>query len=223
MLSGPVAARHGLAGCRVCGMLARLSGRHGHCPRCGSRLHLRKPASLSRCWAFLLTAAGCYLPANLLPVMHTGAFTGDQDDTILSGVAYLWTSGSWPLGALVFVASIVVPLLKMLALLLLLLAVHRGLRWQPMQRLKLYRLLEFVGRWSMLDIYVITLLAGLVQVQGFATVAAGPGAAAFGAVVVCTMLASQSFDPRLIWDSMPVAEEPAAPAAPTHDGHARHA
>ena len=112
----------------------------------------------------------------------------------------LINSGSWPLGALVFFASIVVPLLKLGALTLLILSVMRKSKWAPRQRTQLYRLVEFIGRWSMLDIYVVTLLVGLVQIQSLATIKPGMGAVAFGAVVVLTMLSALSFDPRLIWD-----------------------
>ncbi|MGH8596029.1 MAG: paraquat-inducible protein A [Gammaproteobacteria bacterium] len=142
-----------------------------------------------------------YLPANLLPIMETASLFGSQTDTILSGIVFLWASGSWPLAIIVFVASILVPLGKLGALTVLLLSVHY--RWQShrLDRARLYRLIEFVGRWSMLDIYVVTILVALVQVQTFAAIEAAPGAIAFGAVVVLTMLATASFDPRLIWES----------------------
>jgi len=135
-----------------------------------------------------------------LPVMNTSSLFGSERDTIMSGVVYLWVSGDAPLALLVFFASITVPVLKLLALVVLLVSVQRRSTWQPQQRAKLYRLVEFVGRWSMLDIYVVTLMAALVQLQSLATITAGPGAVAFGAVVVLTMFAALSFDPRLIWD-----------------------
>jgi paraquat-inducible protein A len=144
-----------------------------------------------------------YLPANILPIMTMESIFGGQTDTIMSGVVFLWTSGSWPLAIIVFVASIVVPLLKMLALLVILIAVQRGVREHCHDLARLYRLLEIVGRWSMLDIFVVAILVALVQLQLVATVTPGEGAAAFGAVVVLTMLATMSFDPRLIWDSAP--------------------
>jgi paraquat-inducible protein A len=137
-----------------------------------------------------------------LPVTDTRSVFGDQADTILSGVVFLWTSGSWPLAVIVFVASILVPMLKIIALIFLLLSVQLRSTWQPLQRMRLYRLLEFVGRWSMLDIYVITFLVALVQLRAVATIKAGPAAVAFGAVVVLTMCATMSFDPRLIWDPL---------------------
>ncbi|WP_432719671.1 paraquat-inducible protein A [Jeongeupia wiesaeckerbachi] len=196
-----------LASCHDCGLLSRLPTGHGHCPRCGATLHFRKPASIARTWAYLIAAIILYIPANTLPMMITGSIVGTQSDTILSGVVYLWVSGEWPLAALVFFASIMVPLLKMIAILLLLITCHRRSHWQPQQRLKLYRLVEFVGRWSMLDIYVVTILAALVQVQSLASIAAGPAAVAFAVVVVLTMLSAMSFDPRLIWDPLDDEQE----------------
>jgi len=118
----------------------------------------------------------------------------------MSGVIYLWTSGSWHLALVVFIASILVPSAKLLALTLLVVSVQRRSTWEPMQRTKLYRVVEFVGRWSMLDIFVVAILVALVHFQSLATMEAGFGAVAFGAVVVLTMLAAMEFDPRLIWD-----------------------
>ena len=171
------------------------------CPRCGARLHLRKPGSLTRAWTFLVAAMVLYIPANVLPIMEMESLLESQTDTIMSGIVFLWTTGSWPLAIIVFVASIVVPLLKMLALLTLLIAVHHGVWIHRADLARLYRLLDMVGRWSMLDIFVVAILVALVQLQLVATVTPGPGALAFGAVVVLTMLATISFDPRLIWDS----------------------
>jgi paraquat-inducible protein A len=200
------AAEAGLASCLSCGLLARPTRRltrlrEAACPRCGARLRTRKPAALSRTWTFLVAAIVLYVPANILPIMETESLLGGQSDTIMSGVVFLWTGGSWPLAILVFVASIMVPLLKMLALLTILIAVHRGVHVHCHDLARLYRLLEIVGRWSMLDIFVVAILVALVQLQLVATVTPGKGAVAFGAVVVLTMLATMSFDPRLIWDS----------------------
>ena len=200
------AAEAGFASCLVCGLLARPTRRltrlrEAACPRCGARLRARKPASLSRTWTFLVAAMVLYVPANILPIMQTDSLFGGQADTILSGVVFLWSSGSWPLAILVFVASIMVPLLKMLALMTILIAVHQGVRVHCHDLARLYRLLEIVGRWSMLDIFVVAILVALVQLQLVATVTPGKGAVFFGAVVVLTMLSTMSFDPRLIWDS----------------------
>jgi paraquat-inducible protein A len=161
---------------------------------------MRKPDSIARTWAFLVAAIILYIPANMLPVTDTHTLFGDEADTILGGVVFLWSSGSWPLAVIVFVASIMVPMLKIIALVLLLVSVQKRSVRQPVQRTRLYRLIELVGRWSMLDIYVITFLVALVQLRALATIRAGPAAACFGAVVVLTMCATMSFDPRLIWD-----------------------
>ena len=170
------------------------------CPRCGARIHARKPDSLTRTWALLAAAFILYIPANMLPVMHTASILYSEDDTIMSGVIYLWTSGSWPLAVLVFCASITVPLAKLIALTTLTITAQRKTTWRPQERAKLYRLVELVGRWSMLDIFVVALMVGLVHFRSLATITAGPGAIAFGAVVVITMFAAMTFDPRLIWD-----------------------
>jgi paraquat-inducible protein A len=192
----------GLLPCLTCGLLSRRPrGSAAACPRCGARLHERKPFSLTRTWTFLVAAMILYIPANVLPIMETESIFDSQSDTIMSGVVFLWTTGSWALAVIVFVASIVVPLLKMLAQLTLLIAVHRGVRKHCYDLTRLYRLLELIGRWSMLDIYVLAVLVTLVQLRVFATVTPASGALAFGGVVVLTMLATISFDPRLIWDS----------------------
>jgi paraquat-inducible protein A len=198
------AADAGLLACHSCDLVSRPGGAGAQacCPRCGAHLHLRKHDSLARTWALLIAAAILYIPANVLPIMETGSLFGSQSDTIMSGVAYLWVSGAAPLALLVFFASITVPLLKMIAIVVLLVSVQRRSTWQLRERTRLYRLVEFVGRWSMLDIYVVTILAALVQIKGLASIKAGPGATAFAAVVVLTMLSAMSFDPRLIWDPL---------------------
>lgn len=204
MSAAPTAARLGLLACEVCRLVSRAPppGSDAHCPRCGATVYARKPASLARTWAFLVAAMILYVPANTLPIMDTSSLFGTQRDTILSGVAFLWASGSFLLALLVFFASIVVPLAKMLALTLLAASVQMHAAWHPRTRTRLYRVIEFAGRWSMLDIYVVTILVALVQISTLASIHAGPGAAAFGAVVVLTMFAAASFDPRLIWDAL---------------------
>lgn len=203
MSSTRTAARCGLLSCAVCRLVSRApaAGGDAHCPRCSASLHARKPASLARTWAFLIAAMLLYVPANTLPIMDTSSLFGTQSDTILSGVAFLWVSGSYVLAMLVFFASIMVPLLKMISLVVLATSVQmRALRYRRV-RTRLYRMIEFAGRWSMLDIYVVTILVALVQLNTLASIQPGPGAAAFGAVVVLTMFAAASFDPRLIWDA----------------------
>ena len=170
------------------------------CPRCDAVVHPRLPESVARSWAFLLAGTALYLPANLLPVTSTASIGGRQNDTIFSGIVYFWKDGQYGLAVLVFTASIAVPMAKLLLLSLLLISLQRHDRRWAVRRLKVWRVLELIGRWSMLDIFAITILAALVQVESLAELTPGPGAMAFGAVVVLTMLATHSFDPRLLFD-----------------------
>jgi paraquat-inducible protein A len=189
--------------CHDCRLLCRLPGPHAagaRCPRCGAPLHARKARSIERTWALVIAAAICYVPANLLPIMTVTSLGKPQSDTIFSGVVYLLTHGMWPLAAIVFTASIFVPMMKLVILVFLLVSVQRGSRWRPAERTRLYRITEAVGRWSMVDIFVVTILVALVRLGSLATIRAELGAVFFGAVVVITMLAAESFDPRLIWD-----------------------
>lgn len=195
------AAELGMISCHYCGTLWKSVKAHDHCGRCDASLHIRKPDSINRTWAYLIAACIMYIPANLLPVMITSTIAGDHPDTIMSGIVYFWVSGSWELAVIIFIASFLVPLFKLAALMLLLIMVHRRSDWRRLQRAKLYRLVEITGRWSMLDVYVVALLAGLVQIKGFATIYAGMGIAAFALVVALTMFAAHSFDPRLTWDT----------------------
>ena len=193
-----------LVACTACGLLCRgvHDGAAHACPRCGARLHLRKPNSIGRTWALLIASMILYIPANVLPVMHTGTLLGGREThTILGGIVELWNRGSWDLAVIVFVASVVVPILKMIGLSLLAFTAQRQFLWRPRQRSALYRMIEAVGHWSMLDVFVVALLVALVNFGSLAQVLPGPGIIAFAAVVVLTMLASASFDPRLIWDA----------------------
>jgi paraquat-inducible protein A len=200
--SDVTASQLGLCACHSCGGLSELiPGIHEmRCRRCGAALHLRKPNSIARTWAFLIASYIMYVPANVLPIMKTGSLFGSQSDTIMSGVAYLWHSGSWHLALVVFIASVLVPLAKMICLSFLAISVQRGWTERALERTKLYRVLEFVGPWSMLDVFVVTILVALVQLKSLATIQPGPAAAAFGAVVVLTMFAAMAFDPRLLWE-----------------------
>jgi paraquat-inducible protein A len=192
----------GLLVCLDCrATVRRVKTAYPRCPRCHARLHERKPHSLVVTTVLVVCAAVLYIPANVLPVMNTRTIFDDERDTIMSGVLVLLHSGSWPIALLVFVASIVVPLLKILALGVLLYSAWRRSPRRRLQHSELYRMVEYIGRWSMLDIYAISLLATLVQVQSFASVIVGWGAWAFGAVVVLTLLAARSFDERLLWDT----------------------
>ncbi|HEX2827600.1 MAG TPA: paraquat-inducible protein A [Burkholderiales bacterium] len=199
------AAGAGLLSCLTCGLLSQPASHEedaNACPRCGRRLHVRKPHSLLRSWTFLVAAMVLYLPANLLPIMDTESLImGSHSDTIMSGIVLLWKSGSWGIAIIVFIASIMVPMLKMLAMLVILVAVHQGVSTHCHDLARLYRILEIIGRWSMLDVFVVAILVTLVQLQLLAAITPAKGALAFGAVVVLTMLSTMSFDPRLIWDS----------------------
>lgn len=198
------AAELSLIGCHDCGLVVRVPDPDAPgvalCPRCGAHLHTRKVRSLQRTWALLIAATILYLPANLLPIMTTIYAGYERSDTILSGVVHLAQQGFWPLAALVFFASILVPILKIVGLSYLLFSVHRHSRRKAVRRTRIYRLVEGIGRWSMVDIYVISILVALVKLGTIASVEAKPGALFFAAVVVITMLAAGSFDPRLIWD-----------------------
>ena len=197
------AMEHGLQSCEVCKLLSRPEpGEHeGVCPRCGEELHFRKPRSIERTWALLIAAAICYIPANLLPVLTTTTASGPESDTIMQGVVLLWSPTGWPLAVIVLVASIMIPSAKIVALAYLLISVQRGSVTNYRERVRLYRVVEIVGRWSMVDVFVGTFTAALVQLQPLMSVAPAPGMLFFAAVVVFTMLAAESFDPRLIWDT----------------------
>ncbi|MGB3223065.1 MAG: paraquat-inducible protein A [Desulforhopalus sp.] len=190
----------GLIACRNCHLLCRQATSPADCPRCGSRLNSRKPKSIARAWALIIAAVVFYIPANLLPITHTTSLGAVQSDTIMSGVIYFIHSGSWPLALIIFIASVFVPLLKLLILSFLLVSVQRSWRWRPVDRTRLYRITEAIGRWSMLDIFVVTIMVALVHLGALVQIEAGPGALFFAAVVVVTMLAAEAFDPRLIWD-----------------------
>ena len=191
------------ASCHACGKLARMpaSAHAATCSRCGGALHHRKPMSIQRTWALVIAAAVCYVPANLLPVMVMTSLGKTEGDTIMSGVIYFVTSGDWPLALIIFTASVFVPLMKLGLLTFLLISVQRRSSWRPVERTRMYRLTEAIGRWSMVDIYVVTILVALVRLGNLATIEAGAGAVFFGSVVVITIFAAESFDPRLIWDN----------------------
>jgi paraquat-inducible protein A len=172
-----------------------------HCPRCGASLHKRKPDSISRTWALVIAATICYVPANLLPIMTVVSFGQGEPDTILSGVQALIEYGMYPVALLVFFASICVPVLKIVVLCFLLISVQVRSGWRTRDRSVMYRITEAVGRWSMIDIFMISILAALVKLDAIATIEPGPAAVFFAGVVILTMFAAMSFDPRLIWDA----------------------
>jgi paraquat-inducible protein A len=200
------AADAGLIGCHSCSLLSKApaGGQHVEieCPRCGAVLHTRKPNSLARTWALVIAAFICYIPANLLPMTVITSLGNVEGDTIMSGVIYFLLHGEWPIGLVIFIASVFVPLAKLFILIYLLISTQRKSQWKPVERARLYRVTEAIGRWSMTDIYVVTIMVALVRLGNLATIEAGPAALFFGAVVVITIIAAMSFDPRQIWDNM---------------------
>src|SRR6266487_4197019 len=197
------AAQAGLVSCETWALLSRPAdpAEPGYCPRCGGELSWRHHHSIQFTWALVIAAAICFIPANVLPVLSTTTLGSVDSDTIMGGVVFLYTSGSWPLALIVLVASVMVPLGKLVALTYLLITVQRGSLGGSRDRTRLYRMVEFIGRWSMLDVFVDTFTVALVQLQPLMSVQPGPGVLFFAAVVVLTMIAAESFDPRLLWDA----------------------
>jgi paraquat-inducible protein A len=195
--------REGFVSCEACGLLSRPAGAEepGECPRCGEELEFRRRDAIQRTWALVIAAAICYLPANILPVMRTTTLTSEEPDTIISGVVYLYTSGSWYLALILLIASVMIPLAKLAALVYLLITVQRGSVRNNRERARLYRVLEIIGRWSMVDVFVATFVVALIQLRPLMSVAPEPGVLFFSAVVILTIIAAETFDPRLIWDS----------------------
>lgn len=171
------------------------------CTRCGALVHARRPNSVMRTWALLITAAILYIPANVLPIMTVSSLGQGDPSTIMSGVIQLVQHGMFPIAAVVFIASILVPTFKLVGIGLLLFSVQRHQPLSARQRIVMYRFIEFIGRWSMLDIFVIAILVAVVNFGRLANIEANLGAVAFSSVVILTMLAAVTFDPRLIWDN----------------------
>lgn len=192
------AAEQGLASCHTCGRLS--PAELGHCPRCDTPLHLRKPKSLTRTWALLLAAVLFYVPAMSLPVMNVSGIGGGEDSTILSGVVTFWEMGSYPVAIIIFTASVLIPILKILALGWLCLAAGGKLGGSAKALAVTYHITELVGRWSMVDVFVVAILACLVRLGSVMTITPGPAALSFAAVVILTMFSAMAFDPRLLWD-----------------------
>src|SRR6218665_1882357 len=199
------------AGILICGECHQLEylreGEVQHCARCGSRLHERRPNSLARTWALLITAAILYIPANLLPIMTVNFLGSGTPATIMEGVIELIHADMLPIALVVFVASIMVPTFKLVGIASLLYSVQRHQPMSARQRILMYRFIEWIGRWSMLDIFVIAILVALVNFGSLASIQANLGAAAFSSVVILTMLAAVTFDPRLIWDDLATQSE----------------
>lgn len=201
MTTPPTAGELNLCLCHTCGLACDMTLDPHECERCGAPLHRRKTNSLMRTWAYLITSLVFYIPANLLPVMNTQMVGDGADSTIMSGVLDFWAHGAWDIALIIFIASIAVPGIKFVALALLLVTVQRKSLWAQKERSKMYRFVEVIGYWSMLDVIVVALVASLVKFQALADIEPRPGILFFGLVVVFTMLAAMSFDPRLIWDT----------------------
>ena len=202
-ITGEESTQRALVSCTSCGLLSRPApnAQRGHCPRCGAELTEPSHTSIQVTWALVIAAAILYIPANSLPVLISTSLGSSQSDTIISGVAYLYQSGSWPLALIVLVASVIVPLGKIVVLAYLLITVQLGSVKNNHDRTRLYRTVEFVGRWSMLDVFVDAFIVALVQLEPLMSVEPGPGVAVFMSVVVLTVFAARSFDPRLIWNA----------------------
>jgi len=195
----PFAREHNVTLCHVCSYVCPQDVHQ--CPRCDSPVHRRKPNSLARTWAFLIAGLIFYIPANTMPVMFTTLLGSASENTIMSGVIEFAESGSWDIAILIFIASILVPCIKFLVLGTLLVTCQRRSQWAMRERSRLYRFIELIGYWSMLDVLVVALVAALVQFRGLSTIEPRLGILFFGLVVVMTMFAAMSFDPRLIWDA----------------------
>jgi len=208
-LRGCTAASQGVAGCDVCGLINKFDAEgHSRCRRCDNELHARLPNSMQRTCALLLAAAVMYIPANFYPIMTTINLGRAMDNTILGGVAELWRTGSWPIAMVIFIASIVVPVVKLLVMTWLCLVVKKQDGLNPEKRTQVYRITEFIGRWSMVDVFAVALMVALIRGGSLMSINPGPAALAFCSVVVLTMLAAITFDPRLLWDAAPPNEFP---------------
>lgn len=238
--SAPVVSAHlhGLVACERCGLVSQVrlppravpaaqaaarelphipDAEAALCPRCDAALHLGKAASLQRTWAYLFASVVMYVPANAMPIMETSTVIGDSSHTIIGGIGELWAGGTWELAIIVFIASIAVPILKIGSLAYLAWTAGHASTRRKRERSRLYRIVENVGHWSMLDVFVVVLLAAMIRFGSIASVQPQPGLLAFGAVVILTMLASSSFDPRLIWSPSDAHALPASTADPSAD------
>ena len=190
-----------IACCPVCHELVKIKrGNKEYCPRCGTVVHLRKPDSLSVSLALVIASIILYIPANLYPMMHVHTFAGTESDTIISGIIYFFESGSYLIAFVILIASIVVPFIKMVIILYLIYSVYKGKAEDKEHKLRLYVLTEIIGKWSMVDVYVVAIMIALVHFGALTQIKAGAGAIFFLGVVILTMLSAMSFDSRLIWD-----------------------
>ncbi|WP_444996388.1 paraquat-inducible protein A [Aliikangiella sp. IMCC44359] len=187
-----------LKNCHVCLTLHPFSDTH--CKLCKSKLHSRNKNSLQNTVAWLITGFILYLPANLMPIMYTNLLGQKTGNTILGGVISLWQHGSYPVAAIIFIASVLVPVGKFFAISWLCFGVAKQKFNSHQKNIELYRVTEFIGRWSMVDVFVVAILVALIQMGNIMTILPGIASIAFAGMVIATMLAAISFDPRLIWD-----------------------
>ena len=193
------ALAQGLQGCPICTSVG--PAEETHCAGCGATLHAGWDESIQKTWAWLITSAMLYFPANFLPITYTRYFGKTTESTLVGGVVTLWEHGDILIAVIIFVASVLVPLGKMTVLAWMCLSVQVGSNFALTQKTKLYRVTEFVGRWSMIDVFVVAILVALIQLGNIMSVRPGVAAVAFAGMVVTTMLASLAFDPRLLWVS----------------------
>lgn len=199
----------GLAGCHVCHKVAPVSVER--CPRCGSHLHLRKKDSIARTLALVVASAVMYVPANILPIMNFRELGVRTESTIISGLIQFWNAGSYPIALVIFTASILIPFMKIASLLWLCAAAKGKIPNSGKTLGKVYWITELLGRWSMVDIFVVAILVTMVQLGNYMRVTPGPGALAFASVVILTMFAAMSFDPKLLWDQLDSPPEKTGP------------
>lgn len=187
----------GLKACHVCGQLCNTDV----CSRCETKTFSRNPNSIQKAAAWLITSVACYIPANVYPIMYTTSLGDETPSTLIGGVMILWASGSYPIAMIIFLASVVVPLAKALVLSFLCFMVTRPANRQTKSYTRVYQLTEFIGKWSMIDVFVVAILVALVQLGNLMSVTPGIGTVFFTTMVICQMLAAHAFDPRLLWDS----------------------
>lgn len=204
MKAPPRAHQLGVIGCNICGLVCQDKLpmiTSVHCPRCGNQLYRRKLNSFARTWALLLASMIFYVLANIFPVMYTNMFGHSEESTIMRGVIEFWKSDAWEIALVIFIASVVVPWTKFLVLALLLVTAQRRSQWALRERARLYRIVELIGYWSMLDVLVVGVLAALVKFRALGNIEPRIGILFFGIVVILTILSAMSFDPRLTWDN----------------------
>jgi len=191
----------GFASCHICDLVITLGNREAaNCPRCNSKIHYRKHDSLNRAWAFLISAFIMYIPANTEAIMVTGGLGQESADTIISGIIYFIATGDWPLALVIFSASVLLPLLKIISIGYLLIMVHRGNDLRKKEKTRLYVIAELIGKWSMVDVFVVALLTSLIQLGELSYITPGPAGLAFAIMVILTMFSAMAFDPKLLWD-----------------------